>query len=160
MKSEALDRLYKKYYNEAKLYVFSMCRSQALTEDIVAEAFCRAFETIDEERDNFKYWLLKVCRNCYFDHLRKAKRNSELSDNLAGDTEALADTIIRQDEYKALYKAISVLQDNYKEVILLYYFDGLSVSEIAGVTEQTVDNVKVQMYRARIKLKHILEERQ
>lgn len=158
MKNEALENLFKKYYNEAKLYVVTLCHDAGLAEDIVSESFYKAFTKIDEEKDSFKYWLLKACRNAYFDHLKKVKKVTELNDNLRADEEDLASRIIKKEEYQALYRAISLLKDNYREIILLYYFDELSVSEIAGITEQSIENVKVQMYRARMKLKEILED--
>ena len=157
MKNEAIENLFKKYFNEAKLYVVTLCHDAALAEDIVSDSFYKAFTRIDEEKESFKFWLFKVCRNAYFDYLKRAKRNAELTENLANDADVASD-IIKDEEYKALYRAISLLKDNYREVIQLYYFDELSVSEIAGITEQSIENVKVQMYRARMKLKDILEE--
>ena len=158
MKNEAIERLFKKYYNEAKLYVAALCHDEALAEDIVSESFYKAFTRIDEEKESFKFWLLKVCRNAYFDYLKKNRRLSVVHDNMAADTADLAEKVIEDEEYRALYRAIALLKDNYREVILLYYFDELSVSEIAGITEQSVQNVKVLMYRARMKLKEILED--
>lgn len=156
MKNETLERLIKKYYNEALLYVFSFCHNRALAEDIVQEAFMRAFRSIDEEKDGFKFWLFKVSRNCYFDYLRKQKHLSDVEVEIVDDSD-LVDSLIKKDEYKALYGAISLLKDSYREVVRLFYFDGMSVKEIADITDSSVDNVKVQLYRARIKLKELLE---
>ena len=158
MKNDAFERLFKKYYNEAKLYVTALSRNEALAEDIVSESFVKAFNLIDEEKESFKFWLLKVCRNAYFDYLKKARRLAPVHDNMRGGDADLAEKVIEDEEYRALYRAIALLKDNYREVILLYYFDELSVSEIAGITGQTVQNVKVLMYRARMKLKEILED--
>lgn len=157
MKNGTLENLFKKHYNEAKLYVFSLCRDLSLAEEIVSDSFYKAFVTIDEEKDGFKYWLFKVCRNRYFDYLRKNKRNVELNEQIAASDDDLVGNIIKNEEYKALYHAISLLKENYRETVRLYYFDGLSVAEIASITEQSVENVKIQMYRARNKLKEILE---
>ncbi len=156
MKNETLERLIKTYYNEALLYVFSFCHNRALAEDIVQEAFMRAFRSIDEEKDGFKFWLFKVSRNCYFDYLRKQKHISDAEVEIADDND-LVDSLIQKDEYKALYNAISLLKEGYREVVRLFYFDGMSVKEIASITESSVDNVKVQLYRARLKLKELLE---
>ena len=157
MRNDAFERLFRRYFNEAKLYVTSLCRDETLAEDIVAESFTKAFTLIDEEKESFKFWLFKVCRNAYFDYLRKVKRLTPVRDNMDGGEADLAERLIEDEEYRALYRAIALLKDNYREVIQLYYFDELSVSEIAGITGQTVQNVKVQMYRARTKLKEILE---
>lgn len=156
MKSSEWEDLFKKYYNEALLYVCSFCHNKTLAEDIVAEAYMRAIRSIDEEKDGFKFWLLKVCRNCYFDYIRKNKRLEPINCDYQ-DESALVDDIIQKEEYKALYKAIELLQDNYQEAVRLFYFDGMSVREIAEITGYSVDNIKIQLYRARNKLKEILE---
>ncbi len=158
MKNEAFEILYKKYYNEALLYVYSFCHNREISEDIAQDSFMKAFRTIDEERDTFKYWLLKVCRNAYFDYVKKHKLQLNLDDNMdIKSNEDLVGDVIRNEEYQALYRAISKLNGNMQEVIQLYYFDGLSVREIASIVDNKEEIVKVTLYRARIKLKEILE---
>lgn len=157
MKNGAWETLFKKHYNEALLYVFSFCHNRALSEDIVQEAYVRALRSINEEKDGFKFWLFKVCRNCYFDYLRKQKRVETLDKDVESQELSLVDDIIQQEEYRALYKAISLLKDSYKGAVTLYYFNGLSVKEVADIIGIGVDNVKIQLYRARMKLKELLE---
>ncbi len=156
MKSTAWETLFKKYYNEALLYVFSFCHNRALAEDVVQEAYMRAIRSIDEEKDGFKFWLLKVCRNLYFDTLRKNKKVEAITSDMPSN-ESLVDDVIQKDEYRALYKAISLLKDDFREIVRLYYFDSMSVKEIASIVDESVDNVKIKLYRARLKLKDILE---
>lgn len=161
MKKEAFENLFRKYYNEAKLYVLSMCRDELLAEDLVADAFYKAFVTIDEEKDGFKYWLLKVCRNCLIDRIRKDKKYTVAGEEVLAvmsGGEDPASSLIKKEEYRALYRALSLIKPSYKESVILYYFEGLSVSEIAKITEQSAENVKVTLFRARAKLKEILEE--
>lgn len=98
-----------------------------------------------------------MCRNCYFDYLRKQKRVETLDKDVESQELSLVDDVIQQEEYRALYKAISLLKDSYKEAVTLYYFDGLSVKEVADIIGIGVDNVKIQLYRARMKLKELLE---
>lgn len=156
MKSTAWENLFKKYYNEALLYVFSFCHNRALAEDLVQEAYMRAIRSIDEEKDGFKFWLFKVCRNLYFDTLRKNKKVEAITSDMPSN-ESLVDDVIQKDEYRALYKAISLLKDDFREIVRLYYFDSMSVKEIASIVDESVDNVKIKLYRARLKLKDILE---
>ncbi len=156
MKSTAWENLFRKYYNEALLYVFSFCHNRALAEDLVQEAYMRAIRSIDEEKDGFKFWLFKVCRNLYFDTLRKNKKVEAITSDMPSN-ESLVDDVIQKDEYRALYKAISLLKDDFREIVRLYYFDSMSVKEIASIVDESVDNVKIKLYRARLKLKDILE---
>ena len=156
MISTAWENLFRKYYNEALLYVFSFCHNRALAEDLVQEAYMRAIRSIDEEKDGFKFWLFKVCRNLYFDTLRKNKKVEAITSDMPSN-ESLVDDVIQKDEYRALYKAISLLKDDFREIVRLYYFDSMSVKEIASIVDESVDNVKIKLYRARLKLKDILE---
>ena len=156
MKSTAWENLFRKYYNEALLYVSSFCHNRALAEDLVQEAYMRAIRSIDEEKDGFKFWLFKVCRNLYFDTLRKNKKVEAITSDMPSN-ESLVDDVIQKDEYRALYKAISLLKDDFREIVRLYYFDSMSVKEIASIVDESVDNVKIKLYRARLKLKDILE---
>ena len=156
MKSTAWENLFRKYYNEALLYVFSFCHNRALAEDLVQEAYMRAIRSIDEEKDSFKFWLFKVCRNLYFDTLRKNKKVEAITSDMPSN-ESLVDDVIQKEEYRALYKAISLLKDDFREIVRLYYFDSMSVKEIASIVDESVDNVKIKLYRARLKLKDILE---
>ena len=156
MKSTAWENLFRKYYNEALLYVFSFCHNRALAEDLVQEAYMRAIRSIDEEKDGFKFWLFKVCRNLYFDTLRKNKKVEAITSDMPSN-ESLVDDVIQKDEYRALYKAISLLKDDFREIVRLYYFDSMSVKEIASIVDESVDNVRIKLYRARLKLKDILE---
>ncbi len=157
MKSTAWENLFKRHYNEALLYVYSFCHNRTLAEDIVQEAYVRAIRSIDEEKDGFKFWLLKVCRNCYFDALRKNKKLEAIENDMPS-SDSLVDDVIQKEEYRALYKAVSLLKDSYQEVVRLYYFDSMSVKEIASIIGESSDNVKIQLYRARLKLKELLEE--
>ena len=90
--------------------------------------------------------------------VRKNKRNVELDSELRCDSDP-ADQLIKAEEYRALYRALSLLQPNYKEVLVLYYFEGMSVKEISAITGDSTDSVKVMMHRARQKLKSLLEAR-
>lgn len=157
MKSDAIEALFKKHYNEALLYMLSLCKDRSTAEEIVSDAFFKALETSDGEIRNFKSWLLTVCRNLFYNEQRRRRHHEELSDELSDERDALIDEIIRRDDYRALYRAIGLLPQIQAEVITLFYFDGLSVAEISSVTGKTADHVKVILFRAREALRKKLE---
>ena len=159
MKNDLIDELFKKYYNEAVLYTISLCGEKVLAEDIVSEAFFKALASADDSIKNFKPWLLTVCRNEYLMHCRKRSKISddEISEEMTAQEDETLNRIIRQEEYRALYHAISVLPDSQKEPIVLFYFNRLSVKEIANVIGKSEANVKVLLHRAREELRKNLE---
>ena len=159
MKSDILAELYAEYHNHALLYVYSLCKSPELAEDIVGTAFFKALSTADNKLSNFKPWLFTVCRNEYYSHFRKHKRHpqTELNEDSAIDREDIPDRIIKNEQYRALYRAISLIPDEQREVIVLFYFSGLSIKEISHSIGKTESNTKVLLHRARKSLKNILE---
>ena len=156
LKHDVIEELFSKYYNDALLYTLSLTKSYPLAEEIVSDAFFTALKTADDEVHSFKAWLLKVCRNLYLNSLRKSNRLQELDENIADESETALEGLIRKEEYRALYHAISVLNPTYKEVITLFYFENLSLKDIALVIGKSEAVVKVSLFRGREALKKIL----
>ena len=159
MKSDVIEELFRKYYNEAFLYTLSICRNRELAEDIVQTTFFKALSTVDNGIKSFKSWLLTVCRNEYMTICRKRKKLSpdEPDENIPDENEKVLETIIKKEEYRALYRAISLLPDIQREIVVLYYFSGIPLKSISEIIGKTESNTKVLMHRAKKKLKEILE---
>ena len=136
-------------YNPFKL-VSSPCSGGELY-DFTASA--------DEEIKNFKPWLLTVCRNEFFGLCRKNKAMSydELAEDVVDDSGEIVDRLILKEEYRALYHAIDKLNAAQREVIMLFYFSGLQIKDMAMVMGKSDSNVKVLLYRGREKLKELME---
>lgn len=158
MKHDIIEELFSKYYNDLLLYTLSLTKNYPFAEEIVSDAFYTALKTADSDVSSFKAWLLKVCRNLYLNRIRKDKRLEELDENAADMSESALESIIRKEEYRALYHAISLLNSSYKEMITLFYFEDLSVKDIALVTGKSETVVKVTLFRGREALKKILSD--
>lgn len=156
MNGETLEGLFKEHYNNALFYALSLTKNKALSEDLVSEAFYKALQHYSDGAASFKSWLLTVIRNGYVSYLRRHKRQSELSDELSDEGMALLEAIVKDEEYRALYHAISLLPEIYREAITLFYFEDLSVKEMAQVLKKSESHVKTMLCRARIKLKELL----
>ena len=93
-----------------------------------------------------------------FHYLRKNKRLAEQQDeSVADDRKALIDEIIDDEKYRALYRAVELLDDVHREAITLFYFEEQSIKQISDIMNKTEDHVKLILFRARIKLKSLLE---
>ena len=162
MKPDIINQLFSKYYNEALLYTISLCRNRTIAEDIVSTAFFKALMMADDSVRDFKPWLLTVCRNEFISACRKNRRISseEIPEDMADDREEVIEGIIRKEEYRSLYRAVELLPEAQKEVITLFYFFGLPIKSISGITGKSETNIKVLLCRARDKLRKIMEEDQ
>lgn len=160
MKPDIIDQLFSQHYNEALLYTISLCRNRTVAEDIVSSAFFKALTLADDSIHNFKPWLLTVCRNEFISICRKNSRltGEDIPEDLADDREEVIESIIRREEYRSLYRAIGLLPDTQREVVMLFYFSGLPIKSISDVTGKSETNTKVLLCRAREKLRKIMEE--
>jgi RNA polymerase sigma-70 factor (ECF subfamily) len=159
MHSDILDLLYQKYYKDAYIYTLSLCKNKVTAEDIVSDAFIKAFITMNKDENRFKFWLLIVCRNLWIDKVRKEKHLSYNEPDI--DIYSQVNTemqLINKERNQILYNCIMSLQKNYSEILILHYYLNLSLYDIAKIMNLTENNTRILIYRARNKLKSKLEE--
>ena len=135
MDRDVLAQLYERYYQPALFYLLALCRDRHLAEDLVQEAFVRAYLSLPEDVPSFPYWLMRVCRNLLCDHRRKRRRHAD------GDPPERADSVptpeerlLQREELIALYRAIARLSEDEQELLNLFYFARRPLSEIAQLT--------------------------
>ncbi|MEK9154406.1 MAG: RNA polymerase sigma factor [Patescibacteria group bacterium] len=143
-------------------------RDRAL--ELTQECFLKAWQYVQrgEEVREMRPFLFRTLRNLIIDEYRKAKsfsldsmvENDEgetiESDLLRDDTDALESAINRFDGRRAI-AAIQHLPDLYRETIAMRYVDGLALSEIADLAEESENVVSVRLYRGLKKLRTLLE---
>ena len=91
MDKDIFEQLYRQHYAAALLYAQGLCCSRPLAEDMVQEAFCRAWLALPDGVVSFRSWLFRVLRNLIIDHLRRQKHLSDanLDPNYGEKIEAL-----------------------------------------------------------------------
>ncbi|MDX1590814.1 MAG: RNA polymerase sigma factor [Balneolaceae bacterium] len=126
-------------------------------EDVVQEAFLKAYKNLDSfhEDSGLYTWIYAIARNLAIDELRKRKhekmRVSIPSDelNLKSDP---ASTESDREEIQILRKAIAMLPELMRSIVVMRLIDGLTYPEIAEVTGLNEQTVKNRMFRARKEL--------
>ena len=132
-------------------------RDRNTAEDIVQETFLKAYRNMDSFRgeSSEKTWLIRIALNCCRDYRRSAwyrymdRRGS--ADRLPLSSEAPSD------EHLALTLAIMKLKPKYLEVVLLYFYEGYPVKEIANMLDITEAAVSTRLRKAKEQLKEELE---
>jgi len=157
--NDQLEKLYIKYYRELYIYAFSLCKNHHLAQDLTSDTFFKAYLSLDDDVEYFKYWIFRVCKNLYFDFLRKEKEYSSENklENIIFNNETPLDKIIESDERKHLYSLVINLRESYREILILYYYCGFSIEEISKSRDITESAAKTLLFRARKKLKNALE---
>lgn len=156
-RQQQFDDLVHRY--SADLYRFAcwLSRDQALAHDLLQETFMRAWRAMDDLRDPVaaKAWLFTIVRR---EHARTFERKrldtEDLADLAIEDTAPAAD---EQSQIDQLRQAMSQLETKYREPLVLQVLGGFSCQEIADQLGITESAVMTQVFRARQKLKLILE---
>lgn len=142
--------------NKTAMYrlAFSFVLSKQDAEDVVSEAVLKAYSHLDELRNirKMKSWLFQIIVNESKICLKKRNR-MELVDDVSEFEEGNG---YEENPYDLL-EFVYQLDDNYKEVIMLYYFEEFRVKEIANILNISQGTVKSRLSRARVKLKRFLE---
>ena len=125
--------------------------------DILNETVYRAFISIKrlKEPEFFNTWLTRILINCALDTLRKDKKVLQL-DEQAGIAN-LSSTLAQEDVFD-LNIAVDSLKEKYKTIVILKYFQDMTLAEIADVQKCPLGTVKTNLYKALKELKINLEE--
>jgi RNA polymerase sigma-70 factor (ECF subfamily) len=125
-------------------------------DDVFSETFLTYFkkERVFQDEEHRKAWLIRVTINCAKDLLRGKPSWEELNETIAGDDLPA----VSSEEQLDLHKAIRQLRLEYREVICLYYLEGLPVTEISAVLGRNENTIKTHLARGREKLRKYLED--
>lgn len=159
MDADLLEELYRKYYSAAVLYCTVLCGDEHLAQDIASDAFVKAYLSLPNDVPSFRYWLLRVCRNLWIDHLRKRKWEVSpeplqyMTDGMTPET-----TYLRDERNRCLWRAISELPPLDRELLTLHYISGLRLQEAAKLIGKSYNATRQRMVRLRQTLRIRLEE--
>ena len=151
--------------------VFGVCyhylRDREEARDVAQEAFVRIYRRLEtfEGSETFVPWMMRVARNCSIDRLRHLKARPALDgapvDERTVDPdsgpgpEALA---VTGERHHVLYKALDLMSEINREMILLKEIQGLKQREIADLLSIPLGTVKARSNRARLELARCIVE--
>jgi RNA polymerase sigma-70 factor (ECF subfamily) len=136
-----------------------LLRNPADAEDVVQEAYLRAFRFFGGYHGgDSRAWLLKIVRNTAYTWLQQ-NRSVEFAELLDDEIEAIEDDaldpetlMIQTASVEALRKALDELPIEFREIVILREFEGLSYKEIATIAEIPMGTVMSRLARARKRL--------
>jgi RNA polymerase sigma-70 factor, ECF subfamily len=149
---DAFGTLVSRYYEACWRFAYHMLGERADAEDVVQETYLRAYLAIGryDERDQFRGWLFRIltnqCRNALTSRGRRTRRF--VQDEVALDTAAAPPSRAPLGvEDAALARALSQLDPNQREALLLKYAEGLEYTEMAAMTGVGESALKMRVKR-------------
>ncbi|HAN21981.1 MAG: hypothetical protein A2Y15_05605 [Clostridiales bacterium GWF2_36_10] len=144
--------------NTAYLYV----KDKQLAEDIFQEVFLKAYLKFNtfQARSSIKTWLIRITINLCKDNLKSTykKKVTVGLDDITATSESAEKAAVEHIESERLYIAVMSLKQNYREVILLRYYNQLTPEEISTVLNIHGGTVRTRLFRATSCLKKILTD--
>jgi RNA polymerase sigma factor (sigma-70 family) len=130
-------------------------------EDITQDTFMKALEKLDslKEPENFSAWVNRIainnCKMYFRKNPRTAEEESEKIIDDTPDSELIPDDYADSEEKRRIIMNIidTALTDEQRQTIILYYFDMMSVAEIAEIMECSVGTVTSRLSAARKKIR-------
>lgn len=154
-------QLYKLYYKPMYCVALRIVNNEAEAEDIMQEAFLKAFKKIDTYKGevSFGAWLKKIVVNRSLDHLKK--KHVQFEDMsvcvmaVPEDQEEAADV-----DTDCIKRAIRSLPDGYRTILSLYLIEGYDHDEISQILGISNSASRTQYSRAKSKLRDLLREKE
>ncbi len=151
--------LFERYHRPLFEFLARMTGNPAAAEDLVQDVFVRVLKYRATWRDEgrFETWLFRIARNARADYFRTCRTDApidEAADHPSGAPWAF-DTLARDREVARLQRALMLLREDKRELIVLARYRGMTLEAIADLLGIEVGTVKVRMHRAVKELREI-----
>jgi len=153
-----IETLFAQYSGRVMGYIHARIRNRMDAEDICADVFekvQRKLAEFDPSKASVSTWIFTITRNSVIDHYRRAKPNEELDENLSDDTE-LDEGLLNNETLSELAGALRALPEELRDLIVLRYYDGKPLTEVAALMGLSYGAVKLRHQSALAKLRKAL----
>ncbi|MFN7253401.1 MAG: sigma-70 family RNA polymerase sigma factor [Anaerobacillus sp.] len=159
-----LEEVMDEYAERLTKLAYNYLKDWSMAQDVVQEVFVTCyeqFEIIDTIR-SLKAWLFRITINKCKDVLRsslfkKVVVNSNLFSLFTTRDLSPEMNLIKRDEDETLSMCVLSLPIKYREIIILFYYEELSIEEISEMLKLNSNTVKTRLNRGRMKLKNVIE---
>jgi RNA polymerase sigma factor (sigma-70 family) len=143
-----------------------ICGNHEEAEEIAQDAFMKAYRSLQsfKMKSSFATWLYRIVYNTAISLVRSRKKGILSLDDFPADAKDFIGNNSNEEEADAEYRnslvnfALQKLGDDERALITLYYYEELSADEISEITGIGKSNVKVKLFRARMKMAETIEK--
>ncbi len=157
---ERFDEVVARHYQEILNYVAWQVGSLEDAKDLTQIIFTKAYRAFGGFRGeaSVRTWLYTIARNAVRDFFRRKKPTTSLETYVESHGDPAASHVELPARTVRLRRALAMLPEEFREVVMMFYFEGLSLAEIAEALSLPVGRVKSRLNRARRKLRDLILE--
>lgn len=154
---DEFDALVYEYSQVLFKVAYSYTKNITDSEDIVQEVFMKLYRAhkVFENNDHIKNWLIRVTINQSLNEIKRKRKEMLIDNEYINDLPDISDA---DEKNEVIRECVMSLKNNYKNVIILFYYDSYSIKEISNILKMSESNVKVTLNRARKKLKDEIDK--
>ncbi|MGV3488978.1 MAG: sigma-70 family RNA polymerase sigma factor [Tuberibacillus sp.] len=160
-----IEQLIDLYGEHVKKLAYTYVKDWAIAEDVTQEVFISVYKNLHRFRgdSSYKTWIYKIAMNKSKDAIKtRFMRPKKLLGKLKEQNEvyepSAENNVFDNIGDLKLSEAVMQLPVKYREVIMLFYYEGLKLEEIQSVTKLNLSTVKTRLRRAKAMLRDLYEE--
>lgn len=159
---DKLNELMDQYGEMVIRLAYTYVKQKEIAEDISQEVFISCYRHLDqfEERASYKTWLYRITVNKCKDYLKSWSYRNLFSVEFS-KLYTLVSSGQKENEIdldQEIFRKVMNLSLKHREVIILHYYEDLSIQEIADLLKENPNTIKTRLHRGRNKLKQIMSE--
>ena len=154
-----METLYAQYSSKVMGYIHARIRNRADAEDLCADVFekvQRKLADFDPSKASVSTWIFTITRNTVIDHYRRSKPAEELDENLSDETEP-DEGLLNNETLSELAGALKALPAEMRDIIVLRYYDGKPLTEVAEIMGLSYGAVKLRHQSALVKIRRYMQ---
>jgi RNA polymerase sigma-70 factor, ECF subfamily len=161
---QAIAELYRRHVDMIYRYTYARVHDVSVAEDLTAQVFLKALEGLDTYRPTgvpFRAWLYRIAHARTIDHWRQQARHREvlLVDTMPATDPSPEDVMIAKSQWQTAVGLLGELTDEQRDVVIMRFFEDMSLADIAEALGKTIGAVKALQHRALASLARLLKER-
>ena len=153
------EEIYTKYKDKVLGYIRNHVNSPEDAEDLCSDVFVKIFskiDTFDETKASLSTWIYAMTSNTVIDFYRTNHIHSEIPEDLAEDKSLIEDEVLNGESLEELAKALRALPQEQMDIIVLRYYKGYTLQEVAEKMNLSYGVTKLRHREALGRLKDLL----
>lgn len=154
MRKKKFIKLYDKHVGSIYRFIYFKVNSQEQAQDLTSETFLKAWNHLKKAKHYKSYQALfyKIARNLVIDFYRKKSSKEvvlydKIADTLPDRSRGLHEQAAISSDMQRVKSSLGKIRDKYREIVVLYYLDEMSIAEISEILDKSQGACRVLLHR-------------
>jgi len=164
--TRAYTQLVDRYKDLVYTLALRMLKNREEAEEVAQDAFIKVYKSLEKFKGDSKFstWIYRVTYNTCLDRIKKNKKHindvpiDKFTEHKLEAVDNALENMIKAERSELVKQCVDKLPSESAYLLTLFYFEELSLEEIAKIINIEANTVKVKLFRARKKLAVILEQ--